>query len=55
VTKIKSAQLATAGGVNLVIMNSKTPENISGILEGKALGTIFYGKKVDSSINKNRK
>ncbi len=54
-TKIKSAQIATSGGVNLVITDASKPENLSGVLEGKNMGTVFYGKKVDSSINRNRK
>lgn len=54
-TKIKAAKIASSAGVNLVIMNASKPENMKKILDGEKLGTVFYGKKVDSSITSNRK
>jgi glutamate 5-kinase len=40
-TKITAAEIATVAGVRTVIMQGRTPENISKILAGEQLGTQF--------------
>lgn len=40
-TKIKAARIATASGVQVVIMNGSKPSGIYKVLEGKSVGTKF--------------
>ena len=41
VTKIHAAQIATANGVDMVIMNGANPKKLYNLLEGEELGTYF--------------
>ena len=40
-TKLGAAKLATEAGVDTVIMNGSTPEDIYRLLDGRQVGTIF--------------
>lgn len=44
-TKLQAARLATAQGVDTIITNGARPEALYDIVEGKAAGTLFAGKK----------
>ena len=44
-TKLKAAQIAMSGGIDMIIANGETPEALYALLEGKAIGTRFIGKK----------
>ena len=44
-TKISAARRATAAGVDLIIANGSHAEVLYDIMEGKAVGTRFVGKK----------
>ena len=46
VTKLRAAAISTQSGCDMVIANGKNPTGLYGILEGKAVGTRFTGKKV---------
>jgi len=46
-TKILAAKIATNSGIDMVICNGKNPESLYDILDGKQVGTIFIGKKVE--------
>ncbi|NLZ56517.1 MAG: glutamate 5-kinase [Clostridiaceae bacterium] len=43
-TKLLAAEMATAAGIDMVIANGNRPENITGILEGEGLGSLFPRK-----------
>lgn len=40
-TKLQAAQIATAAGMDVYIINGKSPERLYDLLEGKAIGTHF--------------
>ncbi len=42
-TKLRAAELATAQGSDVFIINGKHPENIYDIINGKPVGTMFKG------------
>ena len=44
-TKISAARRATAAGVDLIIANGSHAEVLYDIMDGKAVGTRFVGKK----------
>ena len=43
-TKLRAARIATDKGCDMIIMNGAYPEGIYNILDGKGIGTRFYGK-----------
>ncbi|MCR5484421.1 MAG: glutamate 5-kinase [Clostridiales bacterium] len=43
-TKITAAKLATEAGIDTVVMNGSTPEDIYKLLEGRHVGTVFKAK-----------
>lgn len=43
-TKLKAAEIATAKGIPVVIMNGEKPTDIYKVLEGKSIGTYFSAK-----------
>ena len=45
ITKINAAELVGEAGIDMVITNGQNPENIYDIVEGKAVGTLFKGRK----------
>ncbi|MBQ6586178.1 MAG: glutamate 5-kinase [Coriobacteriales bacterium] len=44
-TKLAAAQRATAKGIDVVIVNGKTPDAIYGAIQGEEVGTRFPGKR----------
>ena len=44
-TKLQAAELAASQGIETVITNGKHPESLYEIVNGKAVGTLFAGKK----------
>lgn len=44
ITKINAAQMATKIGTNLVIINGENPNNITKVVEGQNIGTLFAKK-----------
>lgn len=42
-TKINAASLATENGIDVIITNGNSPENIYDIIEGNSIGTLFVG------------
>ncbi len=46
-TKVSAAIIATASGADMVITNGNNVRNISHIIEGKEVGTIFTSNKVE--------
>ncbi len=44
-TKIGAAQMVTETGCDMVIINGNKPEQLYDIVEGKAAGTLFKGKR----------
>lgn len=44
-TKLAAARLATAQGIDTVVTNGKKPSALFDIVEGRRVGTLFYGKK----------
>jgi glutamate 5-kinase len=44
ITKIEAARIATAAGIRTVIMEGRSPQNITKILQGEAIGTLFEPK-----------
>ena len=51
-TKLAAARIATASGVRTVITQGKEPQNISQIIEGKAIGTQFEAQTRASNARK---
>ncbi len=51
-TKIEAARIATGSGVRAAIADGKTPENITRILQGEAIGTQFEPQSSPSSARK---
>ncbi len=45
VTKINAAKIATAAGVDMIIMNGKNPEDLYRLFDGEDLGTLFPANK----------
>lgn len=45
-TKLRAAELATAGGTDTIITNGKAPEALYDIVKGNSVGTLFVGKSV---------
>lgn len=44
-TKLKAAKIVTENGIDMVIANGSDPKILYDIVEGKNVGTRFYGKK----------
>ncbi|MPM26198.1 Glutamate 5-kinase 1 [bioreactor metagenome] len=44
-TKIAAAKIAVASGIDMAIVNGKSPELIYDVLDGKAVGTLFLKKE----------
>ena len=44
-TKLKAAKLVCENGIDMVITNGDTPENLYGIVDGDPIGTRFLKKK----------
>ncbi|KAF5055755.1 glutamate 5-kinase [Sedimentibacter saalensis] len=44
-TKIAAAKIAVASGIDMAIVNGKSPELIYEVLDGKAVGTLFLKKE----------
>ena len=44
-TKLRAAKMVTAAGCDMIITNGEHPEILYDIVEGKAVGTRFVGKK----------
>ncbi|MBQ9696373.1 MAG: glutamate 5-kinase [Oscillospiraceae bacterium] len=44
-TKINAARIATASGVDMIIMNGRNPEDLYRLFDGEPLGTYFPAKK----------
>ena len=44
-TKLRAAKMVTAAGCDMVIANGEHPEYLYDIVEGKAIGTRFLGKR----------
>ncbi|MBR5229320.1 MAG: glutamate 5-kinase, partial [Firmicutes bacterium] len=44
-TKLRAAKMVTAAGCDMVIANGEHPEYLYDIVEGKAVGSRFLGKK----------
>ena len=40
-TKINAARIATAAGVDMIIMNGKNPEDLYRLFDGEEIGTYF--------------
>ena len=45
ITKINAAKFAVPHGTDVIIANGDRPERLYGIMEGKATGTLFKGKR----------
>ena len=45
VTKLRAARIAGEKGIDMVIANGARPELLYDIIDGKAVGTRFVGKK----------
>ncbi len=45
ITKIKAAEIASAAGIDTVIMNGRSPEKLYDLFEGKQIGTRFVSEK----------
>lgn len=46
-TKLKAAKIATDAGADMIITNGEYPERLYAIIDGKSVGTRFFGKRVD--------
>ena len=44
-TKLRAAKMVTAAGCDMIIANGEKPNNLYDIVDGKAVGTRFLGKK----------
>ena len=44
-TKLKAAGIVNEAGIDMIIANGDDPEALYALLEGKAIGTRFIGKK----------
>ena len=45
VTKLRAAEIVTREGIDMVIAHGASPEILYDIVEGKKIGTRFYGRK----------
>ena len=45
ITKLHAAQIATAAGINTVVMNGDDPEDIYKLLDGRQIGTLFKAQR----------
>ena len=45
VTKLKAAEIVTECGIDMIITNGTNAQNLYDIFDGKAVGTLFVGKK----------
>lgn len=46
ITKLNAAKIATASGCDMIITNGAHPEQLYDIIDGKAVGTRFFARKV---------
>lgn len=44
-TKLKAADMAVKAGIDMVIANGEYPEKLYDLLDGKSVGTRFWGKR----------
>lgn len=44
ITKLHAAQIATAAGIDTVVMNGSDPEDIYKLIDGRQIGTLFKAK-----------
>lgn len=44
ITKLLAAQIATAAGIDTVVMNGSDPEDIYKLIDGRQIGTLFRAK-----------
>ena len=44
ITKLLAARIATAAGINTVVMNGSDPEDIYKLIDGRQIGTLFRAK-----------
>lgn len=44
-TKLQAAKIATSAGIDTVIINGESPENVYKILDGEKIGTLFVSRK----------
>jgi glutamate 5-kinase len=44
-TKLRAAKMVTAAGCDMIIANGEKPTYLYDIVDGKAVGTRFLGKK----------
>lgn len=44
ITKLHAAQIATAAGIDTVVMNGSDPEEIYKLIDGRQIGTLFKAK-----------
>jgi glutamate 5-kinase len=44
-TKLRAAKMVTAAGCDMIIANGENPKHLYDIVDGKAVGTRFLGKK----------
>jgi len=51
-TKIEAARIATAAGTHTVITQGQTPENVIGIVQGEAMGTLFEAQPQQPTARK---
>ncbi|HOJ77526.1 MAG TPA: glutamate 5-kinase [Bacillota bacterium] len=45
ITKLAAAQMATASGADMVLMNGSQPQKILALFEGRSVGTVFLSKQ----------
>ena len=45
VTKLHAAQIATKAGIDTIVMNGATPQDIYKVLEGRQVGTFFKSRR----------
>ena len=45
--KLKAAEIAVGAGIDMVIANGACPQVLYEIIEGKPVGTRFYGTKLE--------
>lgn len=46
VTKLLAAKLATQAGIDTVVMNGSDPSDIHKLLDGRRMGTLFKGARL---------
>ena len=44
-TKLKAASIATEAGIDMIIANGAHPEQLYDIMDGKSIGTRFFGRE----------